>query len=272
VKQPNKSSSKVSPRRENVLDKNEVRKEWDNSAKAWADFVRTGKDHDREDLNNPATFELIGNIKGLAVLDLACGEGYNTRILARKGAKVTGIDFSDKQIELARQEERRENLGIEYMVMDAADLTILPDSSFDLVTCFMALQDVENYRKAVSETSRVLKLNGRFVFSIPHPCFEKIALDGKRINAADAYFEEMMFPIHWNMERLSTPFRTFSFHRTLTDYFDILNKSRLYVSKLIEPRFAEEAYEKHHAQHSHVQKAFTKPSSILIEAVKIIMK
>ena len=247
---------------------NDVRKEWDDSAKAWADFVRTGKDHDREGLNNPAAFELIGNIKGLTVLDLGCGEGYNTRILARKGAKVTGIDFSPKQIELALQEEKKENLGIRYKVMDAAKLTGLPDNCFDLVTCFMALQDIENYRKAITETSRVLKPNGRFIFTIPHPCFEKITVSGKRINAADAYFGETKFPIHWNMKRLSIPFRTTSFHRTLTDYFDAINKSRLQVSQLVEPRFAEKAYQKYH----HVEKVFTKPSSVIIEAVKITMK
>jgi ubiquinone/menaquinone biosynthesis C-methylase UbiE len=250
------------------LDQDEVRKEWDNSSKAWADFVRTGKDHDREELNNPAAFKLIGNIKGLNVLDLCCGEGHNTRILAKKGAKVTGIDFSPKQIELAKQEERKENLGIEYMVMDAADLTRLQDSCFDLVTCFMALQDIEYYRKAVSEASRVLKPNGRFIFSIPHPCFEKITVNGKTVNAAEAYFGETKFPINWNMKRLSIPFRTISFHRTLTDYFDAINRSQLRVSKLVEPIFPEKAYQKHH----HVAETFTKPSSIIMEAVKIVKK
>lgn len=250
------------------MPENEVRTEWDNSAKAWADFVRTGKDHDRDGLNNPATFKLIGNIKGLTVLDLCCGEGYNTRILARKGARVTGIDFSPKQIELAMREERKENLGIKYKVMNAANLTAFPNSSFDLVTCFMALQDIENHRKAVTETSRVLKPNGRFIFTIPHPCFEKITVNGKTIHAADAYFGETRFPIHWNMKRLSIPFRTISFHRTLTDYFDAINKSGLRVSRLVEPRFTRETYLKYH----HLEEAPKKPSSIIIEAVKIAVK
>jgi ubiquinone/menaquinone biosynthesis C-methylase UbiE len=253
---------------EKRLCENDVKKEWDNSAKAWADFVRTGKDHNRDGLNNPAAFELIGNIKGLTVLDLACGEGYNTRILARKGAKATGIDFSSKQIELAMQEEKKENHGIRYIVMDAAKLTCFPDGCFDLVTCFMALQDIEDYKKATSETSRVLKPNSRFVFTIPHPCFEKISVDGKRVDAADAYFGETKFPIHWNMERLSTPFRTISFHRTLTDYFDALNKSGLHVSRLVEPRLIEKAYQKY----ARLEEAFKKPQSVIIESVKIALK
>ncbi|MCJ7635298.1 methyltransferase domain-containing protein, partial [Candidatus Bathyarchaeota archaeon] len=77
-----------------------IAKQWDDAAEAWADFVRQGKDYFRDELNNPAAFRLVGNVKGQLVLDLACGEGYNTRILARKGAKVTGVDFSTKLIDL----------------------------------------------------------------------------------------------------------------------------------------------------------------------------
>jgi 2-polyprenyl-3-methyl-5-hydroxy-6-metoxy-1,4-benzoquinol methylase len=46
-------------------------------------------------MNNPAFFSLVGNIRGKHVLDLACGEGYNTRILSRKGAKVVDVDSSE---------------------------------------------------------------------------------------------------------------------------------------------------------------------------------
>ena len=87
--------------------KESIEKEWNDAAESWADFVRKGKDYYRDELNNPATFKLIGDVRGRLVLDLACGEGYNTRILARKGAKVTGVDFSEKLIELAKREESK---------------------------------------------------------------------------------------------------------------------------------------------------------------------
>lgn len=77
-----------------------MKEEWNSAAEAWLDFVRKDKDYTRYGLNNPATFNLIGDVKGSIVLDLACGEGCNPRIPARKGAKVTGIDFSKKMIEL----------------------------------------------------------------------------------------------------------------------------------------------------------------------------
>jgi ubiquinone/menaquinone biosynthesis C-methylase UbiE len=77
-------------------------------------------------------FELIGDLTGLSVLDLACGEGYYTRQLKRGGAgRVVGVDLSDGMIDLARAQEAREPLGIEYLVSDAKSLHL--GERFDLV-------------------------------------------------------------------------------------------------------------------------------------------
>lgn len=237
---------------------------WDIAAEGWVDFVRTGRDHFRDCLNNPATFRLIGSVKGKIVLDLACGEGYNTRILARKGAKVTGVDRSKKLIDLARIEEGRERLGIRYHRMNANHLKGISDDSFDLVTCFMALHDVEDYEGAVAEAARVLKRGGRFVFSLPHPCFEKLVVSGVRINAAERYYEQIEYPIEWNMDRLRKKFKTVSFHRTLTDYSLALAKSGLFISRLVEPRPTREAVQKHPS----LRDELIRPQSIIFESVK----
>lgn len=244
-----------------------IKREWNDAAESWADFVRKGKDYYRNGLNNPAAFELIGGVRGFSVLDLACGEGYNTRILARKGAKATGVDFSEKMIRFAKQEEEKEKLGICYKVMDAADLSEYPNDHFDLVTCFMSLQDIRSFKKAISELARVLKPNGRFVFSILHPCSEKIRLNKhrrKKISATDRYFGAMEYTIEWNMERLTKNFRTTSFHRTLTDYFDALYRSNLSVTRLIEPRPTQTQLRKHPG----LQDVLAIPQSVIIESVK----
>jgi len=242
-----------------------IKKEWNDATESWVDFVRKGKDYYRDELNNPATFELIGDIRGLLVLDLACGEGYNTRILVRKGAKVTGGDFSERLVELAKQEEVKEKLGIRYYVLDAADLKEFSSNYFDIVTCFMALQDIENYEEAISEVARILRIKGRFIFSIPHPCFETMIVDRKRISAARRYFGAIKYHVQWSMERLVKPFRTTSFHRTLTSYFDALYKSKLFVSRLVEPRPTEKGLLKHPP----LREVLVIPQSIIIECIKI---
>jgi 2-polyprenyl-3-methyl-5-hydroxy-6-metoxy-1,4-benzoquinol methylase len=111
-----------------------ISKEWDEASKPWVDFVWMGKDYYREEMNNPATLRMIGKVKDKQLLDLSCGEGYNTRILAKKGARVIGADFSKEMIKLARQREKKERLGIRYVVSDAADLKDLESERFDVVT------------------------------------------------------------------------------------------------------------------------------------------
>jgi len=239
-------------------------KDWDDAAQSWLDFVRKGKDFHRDGLNNPATFELIGNVKGQVVLDVACGEGYNTRILTRQDAEVVGIDFSEKMVELARKEEEMERLGICYLVMDATDLHEFSGNKFDLVTCFMSLQDIRDYRRAISEIARVLKNRGRFVFSIPHPCFENMIVSGKRTSASERYFGETEYVLPWDMERLTKPFKTTTFHRTLTDYVDALFRSRLFVSRLVEPKPTLEGLLKY----PHLRRHVMAPQSVVFESVK----
>jgi ubiquinone/menaquinone biosynthesis C-methylase UbiE len=244
--------------------KDRVMKQWDDATESWVDFVRKGKDFYRDELNNPATFRLIGNVEGRLVLDLACGEGYNARILARKGAKVVGVDFSAKLVQLARIEEAKEKLGIDYHIADVADLSRFPSNYFDLVTCFMALQDIKDYKSAVSEVARVLKDRGRLVFSIPHPCFEMVSDKGNRISTTERYFGAGEDHIQWKMERLLKPFETTSFHRTLTDYFDVLHKNRLLVRRLVEPQPTKRGIKKHPP----LKEVLLRPQSVVVEAVR----
>lgn len=90
--------------------------------------------------------ELIGDVSGLSVVDLACGEGYYTRTIAQRGTRRTcGIDLSRQMIELAREQERAQPLGIEYLVGDARDVD--HGEQFDLVVAAYLL----NYARDESE-------------------------------------------------------------------------------------------------------------------------
>ncbi len=68
--------------------------------------------------------ELMGDPRGMAVLDVACGEGFYTRMIRQRGAaRVTGIDLSSGMIDLARRQESQHRLGIDYIVGDARKLS-----------------------------------------------------------------------------------------------------------------------------------------------------
>jgi 2-polyprenyl-3-methyl-5-hydroxy-6-metoxy-1,4-benzoquinol methylase len=261
-----------------------ISREWDEASRPWADFVWTGKDYYREEMNNPATLRMVGKVKDKQLLDLSCGEGYNTRILAKKGARVIGVDFSKDMIKLARQREKKDRLGIRYFVSDAADLKELESERFDIVTCFMALMDIERYEDAISQVARVLKKNGRFVFSITHPCFECCdTVDGETIaewkyeeggdNATERevehlevrnYFGISKCEVSWDMKRLVKPFQTTSFHRTLTHYFQALHRSGFVVTRLVEPKPTSKGV----SEYPSLRKHTLIPHSIIIEAIR----
>jgi ubiquinone/menaquinone biosynthesis C-methylase UbiE len=76
---------------------------------------------------------LLGDVKGRTVLDLACGEGRFTRKIKQRGARhVVGVDISQKMIELARSAEKENPLSVEYISCDVTELGRI--GSFDIVT------------------------------------------------------------------------------------------------------------------------------------------
>ena len=137
----------------------------------WAAEVRQGHDIARERMNNPAFLAFVGDLRGKQVLDAGCGEGYNTRLLARQGASVTGVDISERIIALAEEEEHRAPLGIRYTRTSHAELGMFADASFDAVVSFMALMDGPRLDLAMGEAFRVLRPGGMLAFSITHPRF-----------------------------------------------------------------------------------------------------
>lgn len=150
---------------------------WDAQAADWARFVRSsGHDRVNESLNVPTLCSLLPARVGHAV-DIGCGEGRFTRELERLGWRAVGVDASAAMVALASE-------SVEAIVADAAALPFR-DDSFDLVTAFMSLQDMDEPEAAVAEAARVLRTGGHFCFCITHP-FESAGAFVER--AADAPF------------------------------------------------------------------------------------
>jgi ubiquinone/menaquinone biosynthesis C-methylase UbiE len=153
------------------MDHEEVGRYWDRNAEVWTQLVRAGSDHYRDGLNTLAFFEMLPDVDGPSGLDVGCGEGHNTRLLAERGARMTGIDISERFVRHAREAEVMRPLGIGYKLASAVDLPF-GEASFDFATAFMSLMEIPETECVLAEVFRVLKTGGFFQFSITHPCFD----------------------------------------------------------------------------------------------------
>jgi SAM-dependent methyltransferase len=129
-------------------------------------YVQFTKDWDSE----PHAL-LPGDLRGQRVLDLACGYGTASRYLARRGARVTGVDISAGLLSRARQLEACQQLGIGYIQGDATATGWWDGVAYDGVLCNMALMDIDDLDGALSTVAAVLAPAGWFSFSVFHPCY-----------------------------------------------------------------------------------------------------
>jgi toxoflavin synthase len=136
----------------------------------------------RYHIEQHSLFELLGDVSGRSVLDLACGEGHYTRLLKRLGAsRVVGVDLSSKMIELAENTEREEPLGVAYLVGDAQNTKI--PGSFDVVVAAYLLNYAHSPEEilAMSRTiSGSLKPGGRFLTVNNNPAQDVSQFDATR--------------------------------------------------------------------------------------------
>ena len=140
-----------------------------NIQQAYTDWSAT-YDQDRNltrDLDEIATRETLANLRCNSILELGCGTGKNTALLAQIGQRVSAIDFSAGMIEKAREKLSLDN--VTFAVTDIARPWPAEDQSFDLVVCNLVLEHIADLSFIFAEASRVLVETGRFYVSELHP-------------------------------------------------------------------------------------------------------
>ena len=231
------------------MDHNEAGRYWNESAGSWTRLSRAGYDVYRDYLNTPAFFAMLPNVDGLTGLDIGCGEGHNTRLLAKRGARVKAIDIAEIFITHAQQAEKETPLGIDYRVASAIDLPFA-DATFDFATAFMSLMDVPETDRVLAEAYRVLKPGGFLQFSITHPCFDTphrrnlrdanhrtYAIEvGDYFQSCEGQIDEWLFkaaPRHvkQGLRKFTIP----RFTRTLSHWLNLLIETGFQLERVEEP-------------------------------------
>jgi len=137
----------------------------------------------RRRFNKEFRFRLLGDLEGKTVLDVGCGDGLNSVMLAKLGARVTGIDISPQAVEVARR--RAEVNGVSDRVSPLAgpiEAIELPENSFDLVWADAVLHHVlDDLETVMDRLTRWVKPEGLLVFSEPVNLFPMLRRLRQRI-------------------------------------------------------------------------------------------
>jgi SAM-dependent methyltransferase len=157
-------------------------------------------------------------VRGKAVLDIACGEGYGTAALLKAGAtKVTGVDISQEACDYANKK-----YGIETK-LGSAEAIPLGNASVDMVVSFETIEHVTNPAVFLDECLRILRPNGQLVISTPNrDAYHKIAPQNpfhcselshaefaeiceKRFQSVEYFSQRPVWTSRWSLRGLAMP-------------------------------------------------------------------
>lgn len=183
---------------------------------------RLRTDTPNETIEQPILWDLIGNPKGLAVLDLGCGDARIAKKFKELGAKsYLGIEGSRRMFEKALT-------NVEAGFSEASQCWLedfIPqEKSYDLAVSSLAMHYVDNVLTLMKKVHSSLKGGGRFIFSMEHPVITSSnkSLEGTTVRQdwiVDGYFERGPRNVQWMGDTVTI------YHRTVEDYVNLVNES-----------------------------------------------
>jgi ubiquinone/menaquinone biosynthesis C-methylase UbiE len=232
----------------------DVAQYWNDNAETWTRLARAGYDTYRDLVNTPAFFAALPAVAGLDGLDIGCGEGHNTRLLAARGARVTAVDVASVFLQQAQAAELAGPVGVRYLMASAVELPFSGET-FDFATGFMSFMDIPEIDRVIGEAYRVLKPGGFLQFSITHPCFDTPHRRNLRNEQGVTYAYEVgdyFRNLHgdvaeWlfsaapaEVKRGLPKFKTPRFTHTLSQWLNLLIDTGFIIEHIAEPRPSDE--------------------------------
>ena len=212
---------------------------WNIISKGYQEKTRISLEDVHYGLISPGELELklLGNAKGKRTLEIGCGGGQNTIVLAKWGAKSVGLDLSEEQIKYARKLAKKNKVDTRFYLGNMENLSMFKNESFDIVLSSHAIGYSPDPNQVFREAFRVLHKGGLFVFCVSHPIAvkgRKIRCGGKTMWGLGNYFDRRRRMWTWKIGGKTARF--YGYHRTLEDHFNSLVSVGFTVEKILEPK------------------------------------
>ena len=215
-----------------------AKKGWNKISKAYQENIRVSLEDVHYGPISPGERELrlLGNVKGKDVLEIGCGGGQNSIVLAKWGAKSAGFDISEEQIKRARKLAKEQKVKVTFYLGNMENMDMFPDGNFDIVLSSCAIGYSENYGQTFREAFRVLRRRGIFVFCVVHPIANRgraIRYGKRKLWGIGNYFDRRRRIWTWKIGGKTARF--YGYHRTLQDHFNSLVSVGFTVERILEP-------------------------------------
>jgi len=132
----------------------------------WSEIYDSNENLTR-DLDEKVTRETLSKFRFKSILEIGCGTGKNTILLAQLGERVHAMDFSQGMIEKAREKVQAKNVRFE--MTDLTRKWNCESGAYDLVVCNLVLEHIADLSHIFAEAARVLEAEGQFFINELHP-------------------------------------------------------------------------------------------------------
>ena len=226
------------PSRDRVSDervKRAIRSGWDRMSASYQAETRISLDdiHYAPLAPGERELNLLGDIRGKCILELACGAAQNSIAASKLGARVTALDMSLRQLRQAHRLVQQERAGVDLLRGDMERLGLFRDGSFDVVMSSFGWEFVPDLSACFAECHRVLRSAGLLVVCTVHPltAFEWDGDDGALI--VTDYFNS---PVEiWGDAGRADEGRAMTFFHTVEEMFTLIASSGFAVERIVEP-------------------------------------
>ncbi|HEY7137032.1 MAG TPA: methyltransferase domain-containing protein [Acidimicrobiia bacterium] len=207
--------------------------EWEPDAENWVRWAR--RPDEAYWFYRDRFFDRIVGRPGRRTIEIGCGEGRVARDLAARGHRVVAVDTAATLVACARAADS--GGACAYLLADGAALPFAA-CSFDVAVAYNSLQVVADMAATVHEASRVLGRGGRLCACMAHPVTDLGRFTGeatrRRFTLRPRYFETARVDERVERDGLEMTFRGWTY--TLEQYADALDRARLRVESILEPR------------------------------------
>lgn len=213
---------------------------WEKSSDWYSKVVGEKGHYFHQNLISPLLLKLLKpKAEKTSILDLGCGQGILSRIVA-KDFCYTGLDISPSLIEEAKKLSKHKNHR--FIVCDSTKKIPVDEASFDYVCLILSIQNMKDQKGAIKNAARALKEEGKLIIVMNHPCFRIprqsswIIDESKKLQSRqiDCYMTALEIPLQTHPSQKGHSEVLLSYHYPLSSYANWFYEEGLVIENMTE--------------------------------------